>query len=824
MCSLVKCGIDALMHFHLSGIALGLLASAWLPNWLPIPALMIALAGLTALAFCAALWCTHRCRQGYPPAAASLGLNTCLLAVAFGAGGLYGLHRIDAHLERRLPADLHGQMVTGIVELVSLPDVAGSAMRPIIRVEAQLHDLIAGWGLDRAPPQRLRLTWFDAPAEVRTGDLWRMQLKLRAPVGTLNATGFDYEAWLLAAHIDALASVQSGTLLRSSEGASIHAYRAWLREFFMRLNTASKGSLLALASADASLMKSSDWHVFRKTGTIHLMIISGLHLGLLALFGGLLGLGLARLSRNLCDLIPAQYVAALCGVTVATGFATLCGWTLPVQRAFIMVSCFALALVTRRHLRGFDAWLIAMAIVLASNPWASLSAGFWLSFGAVALLMMIGWRGESRSSSTAPQVASRIPGSRMAASWIQTLIQTQLLLSLAMAPLLLMVIGELPLISPLANLVAVPVTTLVIVPLVLCASLVAGTSTGLAATILEFAGRCFDWQFRLLELLAAVPPLYAVTFNTLLALVCLLSILSTFYPCVWPLRALLLAPGALLVIVLAPSAELLPHGDFRVTVFDVGQGLSVLIETRHKRLLYDAGARYGDDFDFGEAVVLPGIRSLGHGDLDRLLLSHWDNDHAGGARSIAQELRIGSLMASADGALRFPLGDALLRHVSFEACEADDSWHWDGVRFTLLHPGSVGVARASSNDRSCVLHIDNGRFAALLPGDISQAVEFEIMHRVQPVHLLLAPHHGSRSSSSISFLRRTAPRMVFVSSGFANRFGHPHEDRVAAWHSVGARVLETAKDGGLRWSSTEPDIVRSAREQRSAYWRTGNSE
>lgn len=787
------------MHPHLLGIALGLLASAWIPNWVPIPSLTPAFAGLLLLAALGTGW--HLTKRAEPlNRKAQFGLDVCLFLFAVGAAGLVGLNLVQSQLAHRLPSAMHGLLVSAEVEVDSLPSVSGPAMR----FDARVRLMGANWDSRQPPPQRIRVTWFEPPVDVRAGDRWSMRLKLRSPVGNLNTTGFDYEAWLLANEVDALGSVRSGVLLHRDEGFSVQNRRAQLRGFFVRLKTPHRGSLLALATGDTSHMTRRNWRLFRDTGTVHLMVISGLHLGLVALYSGLLGVAFFRCFPPVCRLIPAQDAGVICGVAAAGGFSMLCGWTLPIQRAFIMVCCAAIAIIMRRRFRLADAWLLALALVLVQNPYASLSSGFWLSFGAVALLMLLGWNAPVGS------------GPRY---WVRRMFRTQLLLSLGMAPLLLMVIRELPLVSPLANLIAVPVTTLIIVPSVLLASLLSNSMPIMASNLLEAVGLVFSAQAWLLDWLSNLPPLRVATINTSVAVACLVSFLCVFYPARLWSRLLLLVPGVLLVLVLMPSSERVPSGEFRITLLDVGQGLSVLVETRNKSLLYDAGAKYPDGFDLGEAVVVPAIASAGWNHVDEFVLSHWDNDHAGGAVSVLEQLDVRSLVLAADGTDVSPLGDSLLRSHLIRPCGAGDTWTWDQVRFALLHPEPFDDGWRASNDLSCVLRIDNGRHAVLLPGDISQSVEFKIMNRVQPVHLLLAPHHGSRSSSSMSFLRRLRPELVLVSAGFQNSFGHPHADRVVAWHSIGAHVMSTATHGALSWDSTEPHRIQGAREQRHAHWR-----
>ncbi len=782
------------MHAHLLAMVLGLLTSAFAPNWLALGDASASLVAGFILGSCTAIAFRYRRR-----AIAKCGL----WAAAFAAGGLLGIERIESLLEQRLPVALHGSEVSAEIEVVTSPVQSGLATR----FEAELRALKSDLSLALHTPRRLRATWFNAPAMPQAGDIWLLRLKLKAPIGTLNARAFDYEAWLLSQDVHALASVRSGVLMERRGGNSIENARQRLRGFIASLDVRNQGPILALSMGDASAMQRDEWRLLRATGTVHLMVISGLHLGLVAFYAGFIGLSVARLMPPLCLALPAQVWGVLVGLAAALLFAMLCGWSLPVKRAFIMICCAGVALIWRRPLGLANAWLVALILVLAMNPFASLAPGFWLSFGAVGLLMLMGWN------------ASKSVGVASIACKAKQLVRTQCLLSLGMSPLLLITVSEMPLVSPLANLLAVPVTTLMIVPLVLIADLLFVPTPAIAAFSLTLADMVFSAQASMLAYLATWPSAPAVTMNPLIAGVCLASLLCVFMPVTMLLRALLIAPGLILAILVMPFSAKLPHGEFELRLFDVGQGLAVLVQTRHKALLFDAGASFSEDFDFGDAVVVPQVRLAGARSLDRMVISHWDLDHAGGAASVFESLGATSLMAAADDQAVFPLGDAVFGATQFDACRAGQRWLWDGVWFTVLHPPPTTARWASTNDRSCVLLIENDRLAVLLPADISQAVEFEIMGDVPKLKLLVAAHHGSRSSSSMSFLRRTRPDIVLVSAGFDNRFGHPHPDRVKAWRAVGAEVYGTAQFGALHWRSINPDTIESARSARRAFWR-----
>ena len=570
-------------------MAVGLLASPWLPNWIDARVLFAGGVALLVIGVLVAL--ARRYRQDM---IATLGL--CL--AAFAVSSLFALERADELLERRLPLALHGVEVHSEVEVASSVVTSGLATR----FDAEVRSLSSSQNLVLPAIHRVRVTWFDAAATPVEGDIWSFKLKLRVPIGTLNDRSFDYEAWLLANQTDALASVRSGTLLARSTPTWDARTRTRLRTFIESSQPSNPGSLIALAFGDGAMMRTEQWRLFRDTGTVHLMVISGLHLGLVAFYAGLVGLGAARLVPPLCERVPAQVVGVLCGMGGALAFAVLCGWSLPVQRAFIMICCAGAALLVRRPFALINAWLVALILALCLNPFAPLASGFWLSFGAVGLLMLMTWN------------ARKGGGLR---HWAAQLARTQVLLSLGMSPLLLITVSELPLVSPLANLLAVPVTTLLIVPLILLTNLLHAVSPDVAGLFLWLADSVFSAQMWALEHFAAWPRVSAVTFNPIIAAVCLASFLCAFVPASWPLRLLLMAPGVMVALLLMPSAQRLPQGEFQLRVFDVGQGLSVLVETHEKSLLFDAGASFAGDFDFGDAVVVPEVRLAGWRRMDR---------------------------------------------------------------------------------------------------------------------------------------------------------------------------------------------------------------
>ncbi|MDV6677687.1 ComEC family DNA internalization-related competence protein, partial [Pseudomonas aeruginosa] len=354
-----------------------------------------------------------------------------------------------------------------------------------------------------------------------------------------------------------------------------------------------------------------------------------------------------------------------------------------------------------------------------------------------------------------------------------------------------------------ANLLAVPWIELLVVPPALAGSLLLWVP-GLGEGLLRAAGVSLDLLFRALGLLAGLAeawqPPAAAAWSVALGM---LGALCWLAPAGLPLRAL---GAALLLPALLPSSPPVEWGRAEVRVLDVGQGLAVLVRTREHVLLYDSGARQGA-FDMGERVVVPVLRSLDLRRLDGLLLSHADNDHAGGAPTVASRFPPVWLVSGEPARLPSPL--------FADSCD-ERSWSWDGVVFEQWAWAQAG----DSNDRSCVLRVEADGEVLLLTGDISRAAEHAWLARqADPrVDWLLAPHHGSRSSSGVVFVLRTRPRHVLVSRGWRNAFGHPHGEVMERYARVAAQVHDTARDGALTFLLGSRGGARRERDS-AHFWR-----
>lgn len=640
-------------------------------------------------------------------------------------------------------------------------------------------------------PLIVRLSWRDA-GPVAANQRWALTATLQRPRGLANPGTFDYRGWLLSRGVGATGKVLAGdsNVLLGRGNLHLVAVRQWYREQFeQRFSGDPDVALLAaLGIGDKQQLSPQQRQVLALTGTSHLMVISGLHIGLCALLGYWLAYLLASLRPLWVQCGRAQQLASLGSLLLATAYAGLAGFSLPTTRALLMVLVVLTARQLGRETSALRILLLALLAVLLHHPLAVIEAGFWLSFAAVAILMMPSGRaGQGKGK------------------FLATL-RLQLRLFIGMSPLMALLLGQFSVLAPVVNLVAIPLLGLTIVPVLLAAMLVLPLSGVIGGALLELAMKLLHYYWQVLSAVADFSPswLPGSLFATgpalvLAALAVVLFLLPRGLPgrMAWPL---------LLLPLLLPAAN---HGDgLDVYVLDIGQGTSVVVQTREHVLVYDTGPAYSSGYDAGASILLPFLRHRGISAIDTLVLSHGDSDHSGGAASILGGMRVRKWIApAAIPGLGAPA----------EKCRAGLQWQWDGVSFEVLHPGEVLPER--SNNQSCVLSISGSRHRYLLAGDIERSVERELVSRLGPLlktDVLLIPHHGSRSSSSYDFSWFTQPAIAVASVGYRNHFGHPAAAVAARYRSRGAVVLNTAETGALHFNAI--DGYRAYRWFYTRYW------
>lgn len=715
-----------------------------------------------------------------------------VVLVAFG----WTAWRADIAMAARLPHALEKQdiVVTGVV--TGLPRAQAGATR----FDFDIHS--ARFGGRRVPVHgHVRLSWYagrrQAQPATRACETWHLKVRMKRPHGLVNPGGLDFERSALQKGIIATGYVRPDPdNARLRAGRCVDGVRARIAgavEAALPDDAHAARLLRALSVGDESALDEHDWQVVRATGISHLIAISGFHVGLAAVFGALLVRVVWRLFPTLGLRLPRPLAEAAVAFPASLAYGALAGFGLPTTRTLVMIAVVAGWRLLKRGGGFAQGFALALGAILVVDPLAVLSAGFWLSFAGVALLAWTlsrgsGWRGHLKEIGLAP-----------------------LLMTLALLPLTVWFFGQASLVAPLANLVAVPVISFVIVPIDLagCALLFAWPWAG--SMLLHACARLVDALWWLLQHLAAWPIAmqYLPSPSWLAFVLACIGAVWLLAPRGVPARAL----GALLLLPLClPRIAVPAPSAFRATVIDVGQGLSVLVRTHDHALLYDTGARYPSGFDLGEAAVVPTLHALGVDRLDRLIVSHGDNDHAGGAVAV---------LAAYPGTPVWG-GEPARGPVPMRQCHAGQHWQWDGVAFAMLSP-PVPV-ELHGNDAGCVLLVTGAAGRLLLPADTSSRIEPAIMAAVPegPPLVLVAPHHGSRTSSSPAYLEALRPRFAIASAGYLNGYHHPAASVVARYASLGIPLLATPATGAVRMvfpADAPPHIVARERLRQWHYWR-----
>lgn len=707
-------------------------------------------------------------------------LRALLAALLLGAA--LASWQAAARLDARLPPIQVAQdhWVSGVI--ASLPERRGKDWRFLFAP--------AEGGVER-----IRVSWYRSEADLQAGECRRFLLRLKPPRGMMNPGGFDYEAWLFRENIGATGYVRDVEPCATDTRGPLGPFQRRLLQ--ARQNLAAKitarlpehpmrGFVLGLTLGDTRDIDDEHWRVLRRTGTTHLLSISGLHITLAAGFVFFLGRWLWACWPRLCLILPAQRAAAGIAVLAGVAYALLAGFSIPTQRALVMLLVVMGGLMASRQPAPSRLLAVALLAVLLLDSAAVLYPGFWLSFGAV------GWMLYTLAARVGP----------MPRWWLW--LQPQGVLALALVPPCLFLFGEFSLASPLANAALIPLFSLLI-PWLLAAVTLIQTAAG--DWMLTTGAETLAYTWRALAWLAEQPGAYWTWVPPALPLLCLAlaGLLLVLAPGGMPGRPL----GLLLCLPLfvAPPA-VPPRGHFDFTLLDVGQGLSAVLRTERHVLLFDAGPAFPGGLDTGEAVVLPYLRQQGIHRLDRLVLSHGDLDHRGGVEAVRASMPIDKETGTARG----------------DPCRAGERWQWDDVQFEFLHPDD---GHWTGNDASCVLRVVAGRHALLLTGDIQRAAEAWLLTTARDrlrATVLVVPHHGSRSSSGAEFIAAVTPALALVPAGWANRWGFPKSDVVERYRERGAQIEVTGTGGALRLRMSPEHGVRHLtrwREQSRRIWRAG---
>ena len=683
----------------------------------------------------------------------------------------WALIHADVRLSQRLPPDLEGEalVIVGVVD--SLPVYRSRR----IRFDISANRVYDKNGNNLDIPLRVRLNWYQPYPAILPGQHWRLHVKLKRPYGFQNPGGFDYEKYLFQERIGATGYVLNNTenRLLGNPGHSINRYRLEIRNRLQHIlaGNAERPLINALVTGDRSDMTPHQWQVLTSTGTSHLLAISGLHIGLVAGMVFLLLNWAWSCTGRLTEFIPAPRAAAAGSVAAALCYAALAGFSIPTQRALVMLGT-VVVLSGIDHKVSFSHILaIAMLFVLVLDPFAVMSAGFWLSFLAISLIVL--------------GMTCRVNIRGFWWRWGRV----QWVVYAGLVPALSFWFGQLPVLGIAANLLAVPWVSLVTVPVTLAGIVILPVNSFLGELLIRLGTSSLTLLYNWLEWLIGLPiAVYSTAVTPTLSIVCAaigvsVLLLPRGIPGRWS--------GLLwLLPLLLPADGELPPGTARVTVLDVGQGLSVLVETAGHTMLFDTGPRYSERFDAGGDIITPVLIHRGIKGIDVLVTSHTDSDHAGGLAGVMQNLEVDHVISSSQN---------IPGTHSPDACTAGTNWHWDSVKFSVLHP--YAGDQLDKNNRSCVIQVSTGNQSILLTGDIELQAERLLVQRYSDSlqsTVIIVPHHGSKTSSTHPFIDAVNPKLAVFPVGYRNRFGLPNQDIINRYQERNVSVMDTASSGAIQ--------------------------
>ncbi|WP_251367666.1 DNA internalization-related competence protein ComEC/Rec2 [Polynucleobacter sp. AP-Titi-500A-B4] len=767
----------------------------------------------------------------------------CLLL--FTVGFAWNANYADRRLANILAEDLEGKELSAEGRVVALPQSSSAGAK----FAFEISYLLNGKEKISVFPKRIYLSWQPAwrsneeIPQIIPGQRWNLKVKLKRPYGSLNPYTFDFERWSFHQDFGASGSVRSGKLLKTIDiGLTEFELRMELARWKLREKIRSllpgdaryAGVIIALVMGDQNAIEQDDWRVFNATGIGHLISISGLHVTMLAGIGASIA-GFIWRRRAWPLIIPLSKVAAASGFITAFIYAWLAGFQIPAQRTMYMVGVVAFALWTGRNPRSFDIWWWALAFVLVIDPMAPYTPGFWLSFGAVAAILF-----AMKDSSGLLGIPT---GKELEVHWSNRILQAlreacrvQAVVTIALLPFTLYWFYQVSVLSPIANAFAIPLVSYVVTPLAIAGALLpefigrwlllpAHASMEYLAVILEWLAH-WNWA-----VVWSSQPVWWMLFISGIGIIYAIRPGDLSHS--WPSRLLALLPSLLFFIPLANlEYQTLRSGEFRATVFDIGQGTAVFIETANKRLLYDTGPIQGKKDDAGQRVLLPYLRGRGIDRIDRMVISHSDSDHVGGAASLLKQVGFDTMMGSLPG------NNPLLKNLQFNSipsipCRYGQYWIWDEVEFLIWHPNEDTLFEnqysMKPNEMSCVLEVRNKNSSIWLTGDVEKQGEAEMTDRLDSQTLsaldereliFMAPHHGSKTSSSIDLLAKLRPDIAFAQNGYRNRYGHPHPTVTARYEGMQIPFHQTPKTGAQIWTFTKGagTLIRFLRRDIGRLW------
>ncbi|SFV65307.1 DNA internalization-related competence protein ComEC/Rec2 [hydrothermal vent metagenome] len=635
---------------------------------------------------------------------------------------------------------------------------------------------------------KIKLSWYQKN-HLKAGDRWQLLVKLKQNNGFQNPAGFDYEKWLFSQKINATGYVKKSVKNQFINSTySLNTWRGKIREKVLNniKDLKYSGVLLALILGDRSYINSRDWQIFTQTNTSHLTVISGLHIGLIA---GLIFF-LFRLFYSFCHRcclkIPAQVFSSFWAIVFAFIYALLADFSVPTQRAFVMVLVFFSSYLLRRFDSRWRLYSMALIIVLLIDPLSVLTVGFWLSFGIVFAIIYGLHLTKNKN-------------------WLFRVFFVQFFISLVSIPLLLFFFQSISLSSPIANLIAVPIVSVIVLPLVLLASLLLFLGGDFLATILfKFSNDVLANLMLFLEFLQGLD-FNIISFpqvSLLESILLMIALLVLFLPRGLKVRRF---GFIILIIIIFNLNNTISQKNLKVVVLDVGQSLAIIVEINNKTLVFDTGFSSRSGFNIADSVILPYLQSQNIKKIDKLVISHLDNDHFGGFQFLKKQLSIDEVLTSEP---QF-IPDSKL-------CVSGDNWDWDKIHFEFLHPNKNSIFKR--NNKACVLKISNSRHSILLTSDIEKKAESELLTKDLSSTILLVPHHGSLTSSSMDFVKAVSPSIAIVSTGFNNRFSFPKQEVFRRYQSQNIQFFDTKCSGAIEINFTDEIKIKEYRFENQKYW------
>ncbi|HTF98424.1 MAG TPA: DNA internalization-related competence protein ComEC/Rec2 [Cellvibrio sp.] len=794
------------MSVHFLLFSMGVIAVSFFSQ-LPPAIFLLVLAPLLFLS---------QCYQRFLP------FTTFMLGIGWG---IYSGHTI---IDSQLDDELVGKDLQILGVITDLPEHTDARLRFNVSIRAAMT--ADGKPLELSEfPAKVQLSWYPAYSKTKNaappipgvGQIWQLHVRLKRPRGFANPAGFDYQAWLLRQSVGATGYVlDRPDNIQQQEFSISRGWREWidhqrqlLQQWIVKENNSTeRGILIALLIGDSSYVEKAQWDRMQQTGTSHLIAISGLHVGFLALFGFYLGLGIGKCVQLFWRACPALIIAWLTAIACASFYSALAGFNIPTVRTLIMLGLFYLACLLQRSIRMGDIFCCALVIVLIIDPLAAYDMGFWLSFGAVALLLF--YFSGRRVHKPVADDWQRFSISSMLSGFVRS----QWVMFIGLLVPLSILVHSVSLVAPIANAIAIPLITFFVVPLLLMSAAFQNLIPVASDFLLNAAAVALELLKIILEKSLALAgdyasPIVSVTpgLAILIGCSCLILLMPNGL-----LPKVLGWGGIFLGVTLAYAVPTPNIPALKLTVLDVGQGTAAVVQVNNKTLVYDTGPQFTPSFDAGGAILAPYLFSQGISRVDTLVVSHQDSDHAGGLNSFLEKVNIHKLL----------LGDKATSIdpsyiIQPESCHEQTPWVWDDVSFEFLSFPISGYT--SNNNKSCVLLIHYGDQTILLPGDIETRVENWLLNENKiPANLsvLLAAHHGSRTSSSARFVNLTKPGVVIYSAGYRSQHGHPHPLVRKRFQNIGSRELTTAESGALVlvWYPNSAPLIYESRKIQRRYW------